>query len=203
MIPPLYDHPPTPHGFFTNISGFYRDARLHPLSLVQSPSSSSSAIHSHFFDNLPHPIPNLNHTGTWNETQSKELRGDFPWSSLTKWEMNLKERYPESNASLHDPDDVHSTHDWTWVKGVASLSDGDENSVEYNFYGLHHIPKGTYRMFGLPDGKRVDIRNIPRLWADDERLANLTRAIVAAELERELKAQQNSLYLVDVRQDGE
>ena len=117
--------------------------------------------------------------------------------------MNLKERYPESNASLPDGNEQNSKHDWTWVKGVASLSSGEDSLVDYNLYGIHHVSTGIYRLFGMPDGKRVDIRNIPRLWGDEDAAANVTREIILAELEKELKIQQDNLYLLNVKPDGE
>ena len=172
-----------------------------------------------FFESVE--VPNLN-SSSWNETQAMELRGDFPWSSLVKWDMNLKERLPEANASALSVSDtvvshhtLHESHpaglavmekntgadrvDWTWVKGVATLTSVDDSTIDYNLYGLHHVPSGTYSMFGLPDGMRVDIRNIPTLWPDN---LNVTREIILAELEKELQVQQNSLYLTEIRPDG-
>lgn len=159
-------------------------------------------------------MPDLN-TTSWNETLAAELRGEFAWSSLIKWDMNLKERVPEFNFSTiagAEHDHSHTAHhpsaiggqapkpDWTWVKGAATLRAADESTIEYNFYGLHHVPNGTYNLYGLPDGMRIDIRNIPRLWPDH---ADLTRGIILAELEKELKAQEQSLYLSEVKADGQ
>lgn len=133
--------------------------------------------------------------------------------------MNLKERLPEANASTLLSYDSPSAHhssleshtigslvtdkgriDWHWVKGVATLTSADDSAIDYNLYGLHYVPNGTYSMFGLPDGMRVDIRNIPKLWPNHP---NATHAIILEELEKELRVQQDSLYLTEVKADGE
>ena len=202
LIPPEYTHSPS-HDFFSNISGFYRDARLHPIDLVSSHQTRLTTFFNHV------EVPSLN-SSTWNETQATELRGDFPWSSLVKWDMNLKERIPEANASILAASDDSAPArvsaggreqiDWNWVKGVATLTAADDSAVDYNLFGLHYVPNGTYSMFGLPDGMRIDIRHIPTVWPDH---LNTTRAIILAELEKELSVQQESLYLSEVRADGE
>lgn len=111
--------------------------------------------------------------------------------------MNLKERSPEHSANFSSN---FTQTDWTWVKGVVSISTAqEEDSIDYNLYGLHFVPNGTYGLFGLPDGMRVDIRNIPNLWVGH---GNITRDIVLGELEKELKVQEDSLYLIDVKPDG-
>lgn len=102
--------------------------------------------------------------------------------------MNLKEREVEGNFS-----------DWSWVRGGASLST-DDNSVDYSFYGLHHLPNGTYNLFGQPDGVKIDIRNIPRMYPDHH---NVTRDIILSELEKELRSQNDNLLLTDSTPDGE
>lgn len=205
LIPPQYVHDPY-HTFFTNISGFYREGRLHPQPLLRHRADSRTT----FFEDVH--VPDLN-TTSWNETQASELRGEFPWATLVKWDMNLKERIPKFNFSSTDSmelDNHGHDHpsavsgearkpDWIWAKGAATLTAADESTVEYNFYGLHHVPNGTYNLYGLPDGMRMDIRDIPRLWPEH---ANVTRGIILAELEAELKVQQDNLYLSEVRPDG-
>ena len=102
--------------------------------------------------------------------------------------MNVKER------AVHAP----NLTDWSWVKGSATLS-SPEQSIDYSLYGLHFIPNGTINLFGLPDGMRIDIRNIPRLYPDH---GNVTHTIILAELEKELRIQENALMLSDVEPDG-
>lgn len=110
--------------------------------------------------------------------------------------MNLKERSPSQSTNYTSS----GVEDWTWVKGVASISTAEEeDTIEYNLFGLHHVPNGTYGMWGLPDGMRVDIRHIPVMWGGHE---NVTRDIILGELEKELQVQEDSLYLVDVKPDG-
>ena len=190
LIPPQYAYEPI-RPFFTNISGFYREARTHPINLL-----SSSPSTPHFFTHVP--IPNLNVSSSssqstvskWNDTLAEELRGSFDWQAVSKWEMNLKERHVEAT----------NYSDWNWIKGSASLFAGDVLSVDYNFYGLHFVPNGTYDLFGLPDGMRIDIRNVPRLCPEHH---NQTRGIIMAELEKELRVQEDNLMLSEVRPDGE
>ena len=177
IIPTIYDHAPQP--FFTNITGFYRDATVHPVNLL-SPTSNSSFFHSV-------NLPNLN-TSSWNATHAEELRGDFNWNGMSKWNMNLRERHIEGNFS-----------EWNWVKGGVTLSSETE-SIDYNFYGLHHVRNGTYNLFGQPDGIRIDVRNIPRLYPEHH---NTTSQIILVELEKELKSQQDNLLLSDAKPDGE
>lgn len=106
--------------------------------------------------------------------------------------MNLRERKTEFN-----------TTDWTWVKGAATIHSGDPwtsaTLVEYEFYGLHYLPNGTYGLYGMPEGRRVDIRQIPKLWPGAE---NVTSRIVLAELEKELKTQEDTLLLSEVYDEG-
>jgi hypothetical protein len=177
-------------------------------------------------------VPNLNQTlGTgvnttrgYSETLAKELRGEIDWSRLTKWEMNVKERNVTgaSHSLLMNPTEAQSENptiattserspdldDWAWVRGTASLSsDGRENetyqTVDYNFYGLHFIPDGTYHLLGVPEGKRVDIRQIPALFANDPERQNMSRSLILGELEKEFKIQNDELLLTDVRPEGE
>ena len=103
--------------------------------------------------------------------------------------MNVKER------QVHLP----NATDWSWVKGSATLSAG-ENAIDYAFYGLHFLPNGTMNLYGLPDGMRIDIREIPRLYPGHQ---NITHQIILAELENELAVQEASLMLSDVQDDGE
>ncbi len=104
--------------------------------------------------------------------------------------MNIRERQIEGNFT-----------DWTWVKGGVTLSTKD-TSIEYNFYGLHHIPNGTLNLFALPDGLKIDIRDIPRLYPDPDH-HNFTSRIVMVELEKELNSLEDNLLLSDIKPDGE
>ena len=176
LIPLGYDH--GVNTFFTNISGFYREAKMHPIDLLDPPTDSQYFRHVE--------LPSLN-TSSWNETRARELRGEWDWAGSTKWDMNLKERGLDGEWS-----------DWTWVKGAATLT-ADVKTIDYDFYGLHYTPNGTYNLFAQPDGTRIDIRNIPRLYPEHP---NITSRIVLAELEKEYKSQQDALLLSDVKPDG-
>lgn len=175
LIPPEYDH--KSQSFFTNITGFYREATIHPFNLTHPEVS-------HFFQHIH--LPSLN-ASTREDNRAREKRGDVDWAGMNKWSMNVREREIEGNFS-----------DWTWVKGGATLA-SNHSTIDYSFYGLHHLPNGTINLFALPDGMKIDIRNIPRLYPDHH---NETSQIILLELEKELKTQQDNLMLSDVKPDG-
>ncbi|ORY35895.1 hypothetical protein BCR39DRAFT_512893 [Naematelia encephala] len=177
IIPPEYQHDSS-NSFFTNITGFYREAKIHLVNLLDPPTSDN-----HFFRQVH--LPNLN-TSSWNETLAEELRGSWDWAGVDKWDLNLREREVEGNM-----------RDWTWVKGGATLSSGEEN-IDYNFFGLHHLANGTYELFAKADGVKIDIRNIPRLYPSHH---NETAQIILAELEKELSIQEGNLLLSDIKDD--
>ncbi|KAK4685270.1 transmembrane E3 ubiquitin-protein ligase, partial [Tremellales sp. Uapishka_1] len=178
LIPPEYTH--RAEHYFTNITGFYRKASAHPISLLDSARSIPS-----FFYQVD--LPTLN-TSLWNETRAVELRGAWDWANMTSFEMNVKERRTEAEVD-----------DWTWVKGAATLG-ANEHTIDYDLYGLHFVPNGTYNLFALPDGIRIDIRNIPRLYPDHH---NITSRIILAELKKEMKKQESALMLSEVKDDDE
>jgi hypothetical protein len=203
-MPSQYDHPPLQGPFFTNITGFYRHAVATPLSLISDLHTTTS-----FFGDTR--IPNLN-TSSWNETLAEELKGSWDWATTNRFDFNLKERF------ILDPDGhLNSSYNgWTWVKGGITLfsdtpplftnaeeeeTEGDKREIEYEVYGLHHIRNGTYRMFGMPEGKRVDIRRIPTLFENQEEHDMATRVILL-EMEKELKRQQENLLLMDAKEDS-
>lgn len=162
--------------FYTNITGFQREGRAHTVNLT-NPSSGA------FFENHPSDpfferLPNFNGT-SWNGTLAEEMRGDWDWRQVDKWEMNIKER-----DSFED--------EWSWVKGVMTLG-----SLDFDFCGLHHLPNGTFELYGLANGLYLDLRNIPRLYPHHH---NVTRRIVMRELQKELASQESSLLLTDVRE---
>ncbi|KAK8850346.1 hypothetical protein IAR55_004264 [Kwoniella newhampshirensis] len=218
LIPPEYVHQPAHHHhFFKNITGFYRGATVNPLSLSavdgHEPVLSKSA--KHYWEHLDLASLDLNRTGEWNATLAGEMRGSWDWEGTDKWDMNLKERnvslVPSEtdsssdyrNETGKDKYEVDEYADWTWIKGSATLYAGSE-TIAYDFYGLHHRPNGTYNLYALPEGMRVDIRKLPGLWGDSlgqGDVGNVTREIVLRELEKEVKTQEELLILNDVRND--
>lgn len=211
IVPHTFQHS-HPHqlNFWTNITGFYREATVHPASLLShsasasaSSSSSSSSEISTWWSGVS--LPNINSSAHFNSTLAEELRGSWDWASIDVWEMNLKERLPEglnlTAGAARDPRES----EYHWVRGSATLRTSKatgSRSIDYNFYGLHHRPNGTYELYGVPDGMHLDIRNIPRMYRG-ERERKEIREIVLAELEKELKVQKDMLLLSDVRPDGE
>jgi hypothetical protein len=183
LIPPQYHHD-SHHDFFTNITGFHRLANLHPLNLL-SPEPTSS-----FFHGLETPFPNLNDSN-WNATLAASALGTLPWSTLDHLGFNLKERPAEGNNTGYN-----------WVKGGLTLFTGDTEEIEFNFYGVHQVETGKIGLWGLPDGMRIDIRNLTRAWASEDEKA-VVRQIINGELERELRTQRENLMLSEVRPDGE
>lgn len=224
-MPRKYDHDPLQGPFFTNITGFYRNAVAHPASLLSPETQHSSP----FFDRLP----NLNGS-SWNETLAEELRGSWDWANVARVDFNLKER----TINGFDGHANSTFHGWTWVRGALTLyqpedtgakkqekadqippqqegegegadQDDEEEStvdggtnIEYDVYGLHHVRNGSYRLFGMPDGKRVDIRRIPTLFEDVED-HDLAREVVLLELEKDVRSQRENLLLADARADSE
>jgi hypothetical protein len=84
--------------------------------------------------------------------------------------------------------------------GEAEVDGG--TSVEYDVYGLHHVRNGTYRLYGMPDGKRVDIRRLPTMFEGDED-HNLAQEVVLLELEKDVRSQRENLLLMDAKSDCE
>ncbi|OXG23479.1 ligase [Cryptococcus neoformans Tu401-1] len=226
IVPPAFSHDPLQHNhrFYTNITGFYRHATVHPLSLSE-PYSTSQHLDSlaSFWKGAHLPRLPINQTEGWNETRAEEMRGEWDWARTVRWDMNLKER--NVSSSIDRPDDLsHPTQkddneypEWTWVKGALTLtsrpvplspssstSTASDQTIIYDFYGLHHIPNGTYNLFALPEGMRPDIRRLPGLWGEKrwgEEAGNETRGIVLRELEKEVKVQEGLFVLGDMRPD--
>ena len=208
-MPSQYDHPPVQGPFFTNITGFYRHAVATPVSLVSSSQLSATT----FFED--DRIPNLN-TSSWNETLAEELKGSWDWASTNRFDFNLKERF-----ILDINGNQNATYDgWTWVRGGITLfsdtpsgstttiddqgeevEEGSKHEIEYEVYGLHHIRNGTYRLFGMPEGKKADIRRIPTLYNNPEE-HDLATGVILLEMEKELKHQQENLLLMDAKEDS-
>jgi hypothetical protein len=125
--------------------------------------------------------------------------------------------------------------DWAWVRGTITLTANsdpvmslpldpietptnetvttEEDSVNYDMIGLHYIPTGTYGLFAMPEGRAIDIRNIPRLFVDRHEapssghanhgaLLNASRAIIMRQLKEDLKEAEDSLLLSDVSIEG-
>lgn len=197
-----YDHDPAQGPFFTNVTGFYRNAEASPISLISNTHPPTTS----FFGNTH--LPNLN-TSSWNETLAEELKGSWNWATTTKVDFNLKER---SVLDLKGNENTTFVG-WTWVKGGITLYDeglpgsvdgevegGEKTDIEYEVFGLHHVRNGTYRLFGMPEGKKVDIRRIPTLF-DNQEEHDLASEVILLELEKELQHQQENLLLMDAKID--
>ncbi|WVQ85781.1 hypothetical protein IAT38_007948 [Cryptococcus sp. DSM 104549] len=224
LLPPHYVHPPT-SPFYTNITGFYRHATVHPLSLtapIDAPSHESLASFSSFWKGATLP-PSLNSTAGWNETRAEEMRGEWDWAGTYRWDMNIKERnvsaaldgvpgLSNATAGLGDVDELYEN--WTWIKGSLTLtsrpsaptegSSTDDKTMVYDFLGVHYLPNGTYNMYALPEGMRMDIRKLPGLWGaklGSGEVVEATRGIIMRELEKEVRVQEEMFVLGDVRPD--
>ncbi|OCF42632.1 hypothetical protein I317_03491 [Kwoniella heveanensis CBS 569] len=237
LIPPQYTHhlgqvhhhhpdsgpsTYTPTNVFTNITGFYRSANLHPLPLEDVPQLQ----HRPEYWKHVTSFPSLNDTRSdaaegWNATKAEELRGSWDWANTVRWDMNLKER--NISAPTTNSDDADKDNDmypeWTWVKGSGTLTTSEDakdgrQSISYDFYGLHYKPNGTYNLFAMPEGMRVDIRKLPYLWmtAGGKKdgngtgegagiTAKETKGIILRELEKEVAVQEDLLIISDVRDD--
>jgi hypothetical protein len=191
-MPSQYDHPPVQGPFFTNITGFYRHALATPLSLTSTSQPESTT----FFGDTR--IPNLN-TSSWNETLAEELKGSWDWASTNRFDFNLKERFILDSDGHQNTTFADSPPPIQIVDGEEV--EGDQREIEYEVLGLHHIRNGTYRMFGMPEGKRVDIRRIPILFENEDEHDLATR-VVLLEMEKELKHQQENLLLMDAKEDS-
>ncbi|WWC72337.1 uncharacterized protein I206_106299 [Kwoniella pini CBS 10737] len=217
LLPPEYTYNPAHHQFFTNITGFFRSSTLHPISF--DPNTTAQLTDDGYWQH--HPDLNLNSTGAWNATLASELKGTWQWDKTTKWDMNLKERNISSIApDLEDAYKANGTdwdryQDWNWIKGSLTLStlsspshtddNGDKSelggaSINYDFFGLHYLPNGTYNLYGLPEGMRIDIRKIPSLWYGQQQ-QNVTKEIILRELEMEVRNIDGNLMIGDLRDD--
>lgn len=185
----------------------------HPVDLIKEQVDRSDS----FFRGIP--LPAVNASGGWNATLAEELRGEFDWNTITSWELRgvvetglepeetgekkkgkWEDGEREGEADLGELGDlVASTPTWAWVRGGLQVFT-PATSLEYKFYGLHHIPNGTYELFALPESMRIDIRHIPTLYPSHH---NETARIIFKELKRELQVQEDSLLLTDVKLEGE
>ncbi|WWC98821.1 hypothetical protein V866_005714 [Kwoniella sp. B9012] len=223
LIPPEYTYNPSHHQFFTNITGFFRSSTLHPFSFDPQSHTSSSESSDPYWRHLS-SLPDLNSTGEWNSTLVEDLRGEWEWNKTVKWEMNLKERNISSvSPELEDEFKTNGTdwekyEDWTWIKGSLTLSTSNKSpssssdeyhndvdggstdkSISYDFFGLHYLPNGTYNLYGLPEGMRIDIRKLPYLWNVQHQ--TVTKEIILRELEKEVRNLDGNLMIGDLRDD--
>ncbi|KAL1409803.1 hypothetical protein Q8F55_003800 [Vanrija albida] len=201
ITPPAYDHSSlaaahTP--FFTNITGWYRHAEAEVVDLAAAAPSSSG-----FFSSVP--LPSLN-TTAFNSSLAAEWRGRFNWSDAVKWDLHVsKERRVTFRSGNETAGGTGAgagarDDDWVWVKGTSTIETRDFRGVNYGFFGLHFVPNGTYTLFAMPEGLHIDVRNIPPLFPAHH---NITSRIILAELEKELKAQEDSFVLTDVKDEPE
>lgn len=174
--------------FFRNVTGGYRHADVETLDLLASSPASGST----FFEHVR--VPTLNQSW-WNETHAAALRGEFDWRGVRQWDMNLNER-PVEAAKNTTASDVPDAEDWNWIKGTVTLT--SDASIEYDVFGLHHVPNGTYELYGQAQHTRIDIRNIPRLFPAHH---NTTAHIIMAELQKELRFRENQLVTVEAKSD--
>lgn len=181
----------------------------HPVDLVKEQADRSDS----FFRGIP--LPAVNESGGWNQTLADELRGEFDWMSVTSWDLRVtlergiaskgderKKGAPAGDSGeARDEDEglVALAPTWAWVRGGITVG-APNTTLEYKFYGLHHIANGTYELFSLHESQRVDIRHIPTLYPDHH---NETAQIVLDELKKELQIQEDSLLLTDVKPEGE
>nr|ODN88861.1 hypothetical protein L204_06299 [Cryptococcus depauperatus CBS 7855] len=185
LLPPTYNHP-THLAFYHNLTGFHRHSKVHPLNLTTHDNASP------FFSNVSTPV--LNST---NAT----LIGQWDWARTYRADFNIKERPVSEISTLQD------FSNWSWVKGSVilfspSISIFAQNSLTYDFYGLHHIPTGIYNIYGLPTGMRVDIRRLPSLWhSHSEEIQNQTKEIVLRELQHQVKVQEANFMVADHQPD--
>ncbi|WWC92049.1 uncharacterized protein L201_007003 [Kwoniella dendrophila CBS 6074] len=243
-IPPEYTYESSHHhnGFYNNITGFFRSSNLHPISIDPNstlPSTSSKPTphqdiqDEEYWHHLTRThLPDLNPTGQWNSTLSKELRGEWNWKQTKKWDMNLKERNISSiSPELEEQYTKNGTEwerydDWNWVKGQLTLTstpssniihpaitdgqiasdtkvdegnNGEKDSITYDFFGLHYLPNGTYNLYGLPEGMRIDIRKLSNLWTTS--VSAITKEIILRELEKEVRNLDGNLMIGDLRED--
>lgn len=185
-VPAKYYHPPQGEHFFPNITGWYRGAKVHTVDL-------EDGGHDNFFNGV-----NLPTLGEWNSTLSKELRGTFDWTGVSAWDIKVHERRTAVDLKRDEEELSRREVEWAWVKGKITLR--GNASTDYDMFGLHHIPNGTYEAFALPEGVRIDVRHIPRLYPHHH---NTTASIVLAELRRELKREEEAFLLTDVNPDCE
>ncbi|CAK9785846.1 hypothetical protein CC85DRAFT_287654 [Cutaneotrichosporon oleaginosum] len=208
IVPTRFDHSEVAARgghFFPNMTGWYRHAVAHPVDLLKEQEDRSDS----FFRGIP--LPAVKERAGWNQTLADELRGEFDWMSITSWDLRVtvergiaheegerKKSRPEGDFGeprREDDDLVARAPKWAWVRGGITVG-APNTTLEYKFYGLHHIANGTYELFSLHESQRVDIRHIPTLYPDHH---NETAQIVLTELKKDLQIQEDSLLLTDVK----
>ncbi|KAJ9101236.1 hypothetical protein QFC21_003455 [Naganishia friedmannii] len=86
--------------------------------------------------------------------------------------------------------------DWAWVhSSLTWYTANRENSLTYDLTGVHHLPRGEFVFWGVPEDQPLDIRHIPALYAN-QTLRNTTGQIVLFDMLRQLKRARDSLGVI-------
>lgn len=134
LLPAHLIHAPSTYSaneFPSNITGFYRDATLHPLNL-SAPSTSPSKDHffrhidllhlAHGWDGivkLPESLaPTRNVTG--DEYWEEPVIPEWEWWNTQSWSLNMNERkipaVADDGEVLNDPEAEKEFEDWSWLR---------------------------------------------------------------------------------------
>ncbi|WVQ75411.1 hypothetical protein IAR50_005032 [Cryptococcus sp. DSM 104548] len=159
LLPVRFRHDPVNQVFARNITGRYRRAQVHPLSLSPSPR----ALHSSFWSSNP-PFDTDLFAQDHDETPDT-----WHWQDTARLDMSFVETAPlgfnltKASAS-EDPFYLWGAGDWNFLEGSLTLTSATpaflplwniEDLVRYDFYGMHHIPNGTINLYALPRGKHI------------------------------------------------
>lgn len=175
LIPPEYTHSHYPgNDFYNNITGFYREAHVHPLNLTSGVTQPmhDTQFASHFWRHLDSATLSGFHRA-YNGTLAEDLRGTFDWDKVDKFEMNVKERlvtvdWPSSELidRGRSRDELQALkeeyRDWAWIKGSATLftssSTSDSSVASASTEGQispanpHEMTFSFYGLHYLPNG---------------------------------------------------
>ncbi|ODN74704.1 hypothetical protein, variant [Cryptococcus amylolentus CBS 6039] len=164
ILPPSFRHDPAGQIFARNITGRYRGAQVHPLSLSSPPARTQ---HSSYWSSLNPPF-NTNLPITPPDDDQKPA-DKWRWQDTTRLDMSFIETAPIGinhikASSGESPFYSWGTGDWLFAEGSLTLTSAspallglwnNEDVVRYDFYGMHYIPNGTINLYALPRGKHI------------------------------------------------
>ncbi|ODN91461.1 hypothetical protein L198_05977 [Cryptococcus wingfieldii CBS 7118] len=164
ILPPSFRHNPADQVFARNITGRYRGAQVHPLSL-SSPAARTQ--HSSYWSSLNPPFDtNLLITPPDDDQKPADK---WRWQDTTRLDMSFTETAPiginyTKASSGEFPFYFWGAGDWLFAEGSLTLTSAspallglwnNEDVVRYDFHGMHYIPNGTINLYALPRGKRI------------------------------------------------
>ncbi|TYJ55301.1 hypothetical protein B9479_004024 [Cryptococcus floricola] len=163
ILPPSLRHDPADQVFARNITGCYRGAQVHPLSLSSPPAQTR---HSSYWSSLNPFNTNLPITPPDDDQKPADK---WRWQDTTRLDISFIETAPiginyTKASSGEFPFYPWGAGDWLFAEGSLTLTSAspallglwnNEDVVRYDFHGMHYIPNGTINLYALPRGKHI------------------------------------------------